>query len=1141
MTVGFAMFLWLQRASLALVLLYLCECIVVDGSIISTAFSRYSENFFILDPQSDEVVKGFEADEEIIESTVDFNRPKFLEISYFHGACTKQSTSWDIFNTVSDEEKYHKAKNKVHPEASAKSVLQGSRIITSADKTTFHYENRKLHGSLRKDSLAKVIADEELKYFMAEGYKILPGEAARITFDLHDSLKSERHFRLGLGSIEGRSPGEDKHREWIINSDGTLSVVGMASAKFDKKKDIFWGALSYDGINFDHSQSITESVQALTESGIVSNVFESIDMTVNLRFEETNFVTFQKFLTLEIPSKKSTLQIVKIPASQRIYMTLDGFAKFIGSTETLNYPAAFRKQQVVFEKTTVPFELPKFGPPLPHEKPIEAELFLVEPKDACRFTELSQRYGPAAKRVEMRNALKGRVAFVYRGSCDFADKVYNVQRLGAIAAIVANNYAGDGKVDQTELIVMVGGDNPNARHVKIPSVFVSLATATHVEHMFKQQRQRPKSQRKPINAFLAGGYQGVKYNGMSFMDTGLQPIIWLPPEMKVSISKTLMNPLFSAEETKKPAPIYLTLHQFYAKFLADATAARSSDPRTASRANKISQLFSVKAKNRIFEFSHPSSALAETDEYYLSENCKPIRYLPLSYTELLRHLENRPRDGTKRIVRTMLSCEEENTLHSSDLHHFLSMLPEFTQLAGTSGNLNSKILFTMENLWKKLDKQDFLVLSGLDGREDDYYSTFFSRNNRRFLPHLPWNGRRESVFKTLGPDSRNIFDSPAGSYKKVLTSVLNRLEENHSFNLKNRNRWRYQHASTNNRDDIFCKQNYAFGFSPEEALITSQAFEVEDDFEEESVSEVDEAANDTNETDSRLNSTSIANDSVNESEIIKKNVEHKKFTCGWEFDFVPETEKIIKKQFFHWQFEVASLKDLEEEIEVTIGIDFRGGSLQPSWLPKIVMNENGTFYSMKNGKRRVKLDDSSSEIPESPGKISLLFDSLDGFAYILWTPATEDDSPVSSLKDSRLLRIQPDVSKLLNTRSVNQANGRSSVPSPFLDAIGFSPDGLPFPYRLKNSKRYENWQTIQDNLLVPSVTIKTRTAKSTLSFSSMDIITIDDTFPNSFNKIYTNVVSHQCSLCEDEWNLVGNEEIWAFVSICSCSAPSVFG
>lgn len=62
------------------------------------------------------------------------------------------------------------------------------------------------------------------------------------------------------------------------------------------------------------------------------------------------------------------------------------------------------------------------------------------------------------------SALDGNIALIYRGNCNFTEKVLNAQNAGAIAAVIINNIAGDGFFD-------MGG---NSNSITIPSVMISL-------------------------------------------------------------------------------------------------------------------------------------------------------------------------------------------------------------------------------------------------------------------------------------------------------------------------------------------------------------------------------------------------------------------------------------------------------------------------------------------------------------------------------------------------------------------------------------------------------------------------------------------------------------------------------------------
>ncbi|MGB0368606.1 MAG: PA domain-containing protein, partial [Flavobacteriales bacterium] len=60
----------------------------------------------------------------------------------------------------------------------------------------------------------------------------------------------------------------------------------------------------------------------------------------------------------------------------------------------------------------------------------------------------------------------GKIAFIYRGICDFSLKAFNAQEAGAVACVIINNEPGN-------LINMLGGDD--APNVDIPVIFISDA------------------------------------------------------------------------------------------------------------------------------------------------------------------------------------------------------------------------------------------------------------------------------------------------------------------------------------------------------------------------------------------------------------------------------------------------------------------------------------------------------------------------------------------------------------------------------------------------------------------------------------------------------------------------------------------
>ena len=82
-----------------------------------------------------------------------------------------------------------------------------------------------------------------------------------------------------------------------------------------------------------------------------------------------------------------------------------------------------------------------------------------------------------------RNSLKGKVAIVDRGTCNFTVKVLNAQTAGAVAVVIVNNVDGNAFAP--------GGTDSR---IKIPSAMVSLATGTTLKGQIGTQarlRQNP--------------------------------------------------------------------------------------------------------------------------------------------------------------------------------------------------------------------------------------------------------------------------------------------------------------------------------------------------------------------------------------------------------------------------------------------------------------------------------------------------------------------------------------------------------------------------------------------------------------------------------------------------------------------------
>ncbi|WP_066223437.1 PA domain-containing protein [Formosa haliotis] len=86
-------------------------------------------------------------------------------------------------------------------------------------------------------------------------------------------------------------------------------------------------------------------------------------------------------------------------------------------------------------------------------------------------------------------AIKGKIALVYRGSCDFVVKVKNAQNAGAIGVIVINNVAGNP--------IGMGGDDPLG-DIKIPAVMISNTNGAKIKAQIDAGNT--------VNGTIKGGY-----------------------------------------------------------------------------------------------------------------------------------------------------------------------------------------------------------------------------------------------------------------------------------------------------------------------------------------------------------------------------------------------------------------------------------------------------------------------------------------------------------------------------------------------------------------------------------------------------------------------------------------------------------
>lgn len=566
------------------------------------------------------------------------------------------------------------------------------------------YSNRQEYFGV--DRKVKAVSKENSVYVSFPKFKVFPGETKRISFTIHGSPQNELNF--GLGSLQGHVPGQNGHREWLISSDGFVKILGVADTHFDPSGDMIWGSIGLESFKFGYDEEA------------LGNFEETIDMFVNLKDQENPFVSFQRFLSNNR---------FKITASEKVFVTLDEFAKLVGKHESLNYKVKTNKPMVTVANTEIPFEIPKFGPDMPHSPPIEGKLIKIAPMDACSFSKLSKEYN---KRY---NALHGNVAFVYRGNCDFADKIYNLQKLGASGVIVANNYRGDGNAKMNEMIVMVGGDNSKSKKITIPSVFVSYSSAEFFEAKLKGNQA--------LKVVLTGALTTFKYNGISFRDTGLLPVMWLPPLTNITVSS-------DAADLVRVSPFEYKL--INSELLADKEAARLM--KHFKRKNLLPE--------NLQEFSTKEGLF---DRKLSGSRCVPMKYIPVAKSELVANLQSTTRGLTKKLFRTMLTCYETPAIH------------HFSQLSAFSSPLVSE-----EPLQGKLYSAMILAYlhQNQERTDDSMISEKFEGMSLARL--VPWDPKRLNLYSIFNTNDLNVgqrlFESTVGAANSLFNQVATKLYDN---------------------------------------------------------------------------------------------------------------------------------------------------------------------------------------------------------------------------------------------------------------------------------------------------------------------------------------------------------------------------
>lgn len=119
-----------------------------------------------------------------------------------------------------------------------------------------------------------------------------------------------------------------------------------------------------------------------------------------------------------------------------------------------------------------------FGPQIAPMDMLTGELVAVEPLDGCRG---SGAGGDAVIPDGTRPDYMQRIALMQRGNCSFSSKAFFAQSHGATAAVIM------GDVPHRPLLRMgAAPDDPYAKHIRIPSVFVTYESGSRLLSLLRQ-------------------------------------------------------------------------------------------------------------------------------------------------------------------------------------------------------------------------------------------------------------------------------------------------------------------------------------------------------------------------------------------------------------------------------------------------------------------------------------------------------------------------------------------------------------------------------------------------------------------------------------------------------------------------------
>eukprot|EP00924_Labyrinthula_sp_SR-Ha-C_P000699 augustus_masked-scaffold_7-processed-gene-1.56-mRNA-1 protein AED:0.39 eAED:0.41 QI:0/0/0/0.33/1/1/3/0/835 len=335
-----------------------------------------------------------------------------------------------------------------------------------------------------------------------------------------DLLQPEDEIFVGFSSVETplpQSPANIAHRQWLLEPfNGSFTTMGLASPFFDlstlpldqTKKNpaerLLWGSKTLEAPQFIQPKS--PAFKSLSQS------FEFI---VDLKSSSPSF-TIQSFVSNNI---------TKIATSNLYFSTISSFS-------FQDYPVTpvHRKQELIIQGFHVNFAVAQFGPDIysAAARPRKEKLYMPKSRiTGCNLNDLKQS--------EEAYYMKGSWVLISRGECEFAAKVNNLQIIGAVGVVVADD-KGKKKPGQGEDLVIMRNSEEKIYKIFIPSLFIVRKDSERYRVMVKSDKP-PKE--RYLSLYLASNYYNSGEHGNSPSEVGLFSALHLPERLKNHIEVIL--------------------------------------------------------------------------------------------------------------------------------------------------------------------------------------------------------------------------------------------------------------------------------------------------------------------------------------------------------------------------------------------------------------------------------------------------------------------------------------------------------------------------------------------------------------------------------------------------------------------------